>query len=145
AGAFGLAQFMPSSFREYAVDFNGDGHISLFNKADAIGSIANYFRGRGKWQPNVPVTMKAYYNKARFYGVPTGHKTNYTQRHMQSIGMRPTSNFAGYKGNVSLLNFGSLFLNCFLNFLYLSTFLYCLAKLYKLLKCVLSFFIADKN
>ena len=103
AGAFGLAQFMPSSFREYAVDFNGDGHISLFNKADAIGSIANYFRGRGKWQPNVPVTMKAYYNKARFYGVPTGHKTNYTQRHMQSIGMRPTSNFAGYKGNVSLI------------------------------------------
>ncbi len=103
AGAFGLAQFMPSSFREYAVDFNGDGHISLFNKADAIGSIANYFRGRGKWQPRVPVTMKAYYNKTRFYGVPTGHKTNYTQRHMQSIGMRPTSNFDGYKGNVSLI------------------------------------------
>ena len=103
AGAFGLAQFMPSSFREYAVDFNGDGHISLFNKADAIGSIANYFRGRGKWQPRVPVTMKTYYSKARFYGLPTGHKTNYTQRHMQSIGMRPTSNFGGYKGNVSLI------------------------------------------
>ena len=103
AGAFGLAQFMPSSFREYAIDFDGDGKINLFNKADAIGSIANYFRGRGKWQPNVPVTMKTYYNKARFYGLPTGHKTNYTQRHMQSIGMRPTSNFAGYKGNVSLI------------------------------------------
>jgi len=103
AGAFGLAQFMPSSFREYAVDFNGDGHISLFNKADAIGSIANYFIGKGKWQPRVPVAMQTYYNKARFYGVPTGYKTNYTQRHMQSIGMRPTSNFSGYKGNVSLI------------------------------------------
>jgi membrane-bound lytic murein transglycosylase B len=103
AGAFGLAQFMPSSFREYAIDFDGDGHINLFNKADAIGSIANYFIGRGKWQTNVPVTMQTYYNKARFYGLPTGHKTNYTQRHMQSIGMRPTSNFYGYKGNVSLI------------------------------------------
>ena len=103
AGAFGLAQFMPSSFREYAVDFNGDGHINLFNKADAIGSIANYFVGRGKWQKGTPVTMQTYYNKARFYGLPTGHKTNYTQRHMMQIGMRPTSNFAGYRGNVSLI------------------------------------------
>ncbi len=103
AGAFGLAQFMPSSFREYAVDFNGDGKINLFNKADAIGSIANYFVGRGKWQMRVPVTMKTYYSKARFYGLPTGHKTNYTQRHMMQIGMRPSSNFAGYKGNVSLI------------------------------------------
>ncbi|CAA6814047.1 MAG: Membrane-bound lytic murein transglycosylase B precursor (EC, partial [uncultured Sulfurovum sp.] len=75
AGAFGLAQFMPSSFREYAVDFDGDGHINLFNKADAIGSIANYFIGKGKWQPRVPVTMMTYYNKSRFYGLPTGHKT----------------------------------------------------------------------
>ena len=103
AGAFGLAQFMPSSFREYAVDFNGDGHISLFNKADAIGSIANYFVGRGKWQMRVPVTMKTYYNKARFYGLPTGHKTSYTQGHMKQVGMRPTSSFNGYKGNVSLI------------------------------------------
>jgi len=95
AGAFGLAQFMPSSFREFAVDFNGDGKINLFNKADAIGSIANYFIGRGKWQPRLPVTMQTYYNKTRFYGLPTGHKTNYTQRHMKAIGMRPTSDFAG--------------------------------------------------
>jgi membrane-bound lytic murein transglycosylase B len=47
--------------------------------------------------------MQTYYNKARFYGIPTGHKTNYTQRHMQSLGMRPTSSFNGYKGNVSLI------------------------------------------
>lgn len=103
AGAFGLAQFMPSSFREYAVDFNGDGHINLFNKADAIGSIANYFVGRGKWQKGTPVTMLTYYNKARFYGLPTGFKTSYTQRHMMQLGMRPTSNFAGYQGDVSLI------------------------------------------
>jgi len=103
AGAFGLAQFMPSSFREYAVDFDGDGHINLFNKADAIGSIANYFVGKGKWQTRLPVTMRTYYNKKRFYGLATGHKTNYTQAHMYSIGMRPTTDFYGYKGNVSLI------------------------------------------
>ena len=103
AGAFGLAQFMPSSFREYAVDFNGDGHTNLFNKADAIGSIANYFVGKGKWQMRVPVTMKTYYNKRRFYGLATGFKTNYSQSYLMQLGMRPSSNFSGYKGNVSLI------------------------------------------
>jgi len=103
AGAFGLAQFMPSSFREYAVDFDGDGHINLFNKADAIGSIANYFRGKGKWQPGIPVAMMVYYNKPRFYGLPTGFKTSYSQRHLQQLGMRPSSDFGGYRGNVSLI------------------------------------------
>ena len=103
AGAFGLSQFMPSSFREYAVDLDGDGHINLFNTADAIGSIANYFVGRGKWNNRIPVAIKTYYNKARFYGLPTGFKTKYSQRHLLSLGMRPSSNFYGYKGDVSLI------------------------------------------
>jgi len=103
AGAFGLSQFMPSSFREYAVDLDGDGHINLFNTADAIGSIANYFIGRGRWNANIPVAMHVYYNKPRFYGLATGFKTKYTQRHLYSLGMRPSSSFGGYKGEVSLI------------------------------------------
>ena len=103
AGAFGLAQFMPTAFRQHAVDFNGDGHINLFNKADAIGSIAKYFLERGKWDNRIPVAMKTYYNKTRFYGLTTGFKSNYSQQHMYSLGMRPTSNFYGYKGDVSLI------------------------------------------
>jgi len=103
AGAFGLSQFMPTAFRQHAVDFNGDGHIDLFNKSDAIGSIANYFMERGKWNKRIPVAMRVDYNKKRFYGLTTGFKSNYTQRHLLSLGMRPTSNFFGYRGDVSLI------------------------------------------
>jgi len=103
AGAFGLAQFMPTAFRQHAVDFNGDGHINLFDKTDAIGSIAKYFKERGKWNNRIPVAMKTYYNKKRFYGLATGFKTSYSQRHMLSLGMRPSSDFYGYRGDVSLI------------------------------------------
>jgi len=52
AGAVGLPQFMPSSYRRYAVDYDGDGAIDLMGSpADAIGSIASYLKTFG-WVPN---------------------------------------------------------------------------------------------
>ncbi len=54
AGAMGLPQFMPSSWSKYAVDFDGDGKVDLMNSpADAIGSVANYFKAYG-WKSGMP-------------------------------------------------------------------------------------------
>ena len=59
AGAMGLGQFMPSSYREYAVDLDGDGRRDLWSSmADVIGSVANYLHRHG-WQPGQPVTSRA--------------------------------------------------------------------------------------
>jgi membrane-bound lytic murein transglycosylase B len=59
AGAQGLAQFMPSSIRDFAVDADADGHINLMaSLPDAFASIANYFRGYG-WQTGQPVAVQA--------------------------------------------------------------------------------------
>ena len=57
AGAMGLAQFMPSSFRAYAVDFDGDGHRDIWrNPQDAIGSVGNYLARHG-WVRGAPVAV----------------------------------------------------------------------------------------
>ncbi len=59
AGAMGRGQFISSSYREYAVDFNGDGRRDLLNSwPDAIGSVANYFRRHG-WSMGEPVVVRA--------------------------------------------------------------------------------------
>ncbi|NNE36898.1 MAG: lytic murein transglycosylase B, partial [Gammaproteobacteria bacterium] len=59
AGAMGIPQFISSSYRHYAVDFDGDGHIDIWeNPADAIGSVANYFKMHG-WEKGSDITFKA--------------------------------------------------------------------------------------
>ena len=62
AGAMGRPQFMPSSFRAYAVDASGDGKRDIWNDwADVAGSVANYFVEHG-WRPGEEVTSRASLN-----------------------------------------------------------------------------------
>ncbi len=59
AGALGLPQFMPGSWRNYAIDYDADGTIDLAKDPDdAIGSVAN-FLVRHDWQPGQPVIAPA--------------------------------------------------------------------------------------
>lgn len=62
AGAMGYGQFIPSSFRNYAVDFDADGKRNIWsNKVDAIGSVANYFSEHG-WKAGEPVRSNVVMN-----------------------------------------------------------------------------------
>ena len=57
AGAMGYGQFIPSSYRHYAVDFDRDGTTDILtNPVDAIGSVANYFKQHG-WRNDEAVTL----------------------------------------------------------------------------------------
>ena len=62
AGAMGYGQFISSSYRNYAVDFDGDGLRDIWtNKTDAIGSVANYFARhgwKGETQPAIRVEIR---------------------------------------------------------------------------------------
>ena len=65
AGAMGMPQFMPSSWNKYAVDFDGDGTIDLWNSpADVIGSVASYFKAFN-WQPGMPTHYPVRFDTSR--------------------------------------------------------------------------------
>jgi len=67
AGAFGSIQFIPTSFRQYAVDEDGDGIRDVFHsKPDIIASVANYFK-QHHWQ----------YHRPSAYWLPVGVKLNH--------------------------------------------------------------------
>jgi membrane-bound lytic murein transglycosylase B len=65
AGAMGMPQFMPSSWAKYAVDFDGDGTVDLWNSpADVIGSVASYFKAYG-WQAGMPTHYPVRFDSSR--------------------------------------------------------------------------------
>ena len=94
AGAMGLGQFMPSSFLKYAVDFNGDGTVNLWDPDDAIGSIANYFRAFG-WRSGEPVAVRAQAPAGIDETVKTGFDTHYSGSDLSAIGVSTSRTLRG--------------------------------------------------
>ena len=70
AGAMGYGQFISSSYRAYAIDYDGDEYVDLFNSVDdAIGSIANYLKRHG-WKRDGSIVTKSYPNNVRKFYKP---------------------------------------------------------------------------
>lgn len=102
AGAMGLGQFMPSSFRRWAVDFDGDGRRDLWQPEDAIGSIANYFAEHG-WRHGERVVTPAVTSGAQVRQLESGFDTRYTLATLAEYGIHPAGSFPGDRDGVSLL------------------------------------------
>ncbi|TKI06593.1 lytic murein transglycosylase B [Martelella alba] len=91
AGAMGYGQFMPSSFKAYAVDFDGDGHVNLWDPVDAIGSVANYFKAHG-WVKGGAVAVPAQ-GQAPF--LAQGYNTRYPVATLTAAGLSPRGSLQG--------------------------------------------------
>jgi membrane-bound lytic murein transglycosylase B len=91
AGAIGMPQFMPTSYRRFAVDFDSDGKIDLWQSVpDIIGSVANYLHYFG-WVPAQPIAVPARISGADYRGiVEKGFKPHLTLAQMLPKGVEPT-------------------------------------------------------
>lgn len=115
AGAIGWPQFMPSSIRSFAVDFDGDGKIDLRNSpVDAIGSVANFMVQHG-WQRGEPIVFPAMVTTTMVEGIPNnrweayigqGLEAKFTLDELTAAGVTPVSGLPADKsyGLVDLQN-----------------------------------------
>lgn len=92
AGAIGMPQFMPSSYRYYAIDFSNKGARDLVNNThDAIGSIANYFHKHG-WKPNQGIAQFAKVSGWRYKNIRTNPRAaNYHISQLAAAGIKPVT------------------------------------------------------
>jgi len=95
AGALGLSQFMPSNIKRYAVDHDRNGTVNLWTPADAIGSVANYFKKHG-WRKGGTVVVPAFTSSRKYRTLKTGFKSSHSLSRLKSRGV-----VANYMGNIS--------------------------------------------
>lgn len=100
AGAMGTPQFMPSSYRKFAVDFNGHGKRDLINNTnDAIGSVANYFKASG-WKPYQPIAIYTQIKSDKFkahLASKANPKPNLTYTQLKELGIHLPNNLTGHQ------------------------------------------------
>ena len=105
AGAMGLPQFMPSSWRKFALDFDGDGRTDLrYSPADAIGSVANYLKQHG-WQTGMPthypVTLSADADLATLLAPDI--RPTFTPERFQTLGAQLGAEGRQHRGPLALI------------------------------------------
>lgn len=100
AGAMGLGQFMPSSYKHFGVDYNQDGEINLHHPEDTIASIANYLKDHG-WRSDEEVATRVSYKGTRFKQYKTGYNTKYDRKELK--GIRPKYGQWNYYDKVRLI------------------------------------------
>ncbi len=104
AGAMGMGQFMPSSYRLWAQDGNGDGRRNILtDKADVFASIANYFVVHG-WQRGEPVVARADKAADKPEWTPENFDPLFTQAELGAHGYRPRAG-EPVRDGASVLNF----------------------------------------
>ena len=107
AGAMGYGQFIPSSYRAYAVDFDNDGSVDLLNSVeDAIGSIGNYLYQHG-WKSNYPIIWEVNNSFEGFNSDSVNNvrkKVNFDSKTMSPINAIDF-NFEGLNTDVLLLSY----------------------------------------
>ena len=87
AGAMGMTQFIPATFRDYAVDFDGDGNKDLWdNEADALGSAAHYLSRHG-WRWGEPVMTEVSIDTGFDYSLL--ERTKKSVNEWTALGVRP--------------------------------------------------------
>lgn len=96
AGAMGYGQFISSSYRHYAIDFDGDGVANILdNPVDAIGSVANYFRAH-HWKQGEPVAEQVRNSLPEGSPLLTRElKPSLTVNDYQQAGLSPEADVSG--------------------------------------------------
>ena len=94
AGAIGIPQFMPGSYRKFAVDFDGDGKVDLASSAaDAIGSVANYLKQYG-WEIGGPIVVQSSVKADHLQEIlQSGIEPKHTIKQLQEMSILPMRQF----------------------------------------------------
>jgi membrane-bound lytic murein transglycosylase B len=108
AGAMGKPQFMPSSYRFYAVDFNGKGTRDLMNNDhDVVASIANYFHKHG-WKSKQAIVEPVSVNGIRYKSLATNSRIpDYSLKDLLEAGVKPVDSSANAALKVGLIELTS--------------------------------------
>jgi membrane-bound lytic murein transglycosylase B len=89
AGAMGIPQFIPSSYRRYAVDFDGDRRRDLNDMDDVIGSVANFLKQHG-WKRNEPIVGEVKLEGSQYTWLENnGNEPRISLKHLSRYGILP--------------------------------------------------------